>query len=137
MVASRLFRLPGSHPRHEGALELAERLERPRDVVGALSRLSIVRTNLLDLQGAFLAGERALETARASDEEEAVAEALDAIQVASVMVGDFDRVDTLADELCGDLPSARRDVVLAVRRLPVVLGTTCPRGLGHGDPTPR
>ena len=86
-------------PTLEGALELAERLGRPLDVVGALSRLSIVRTNLLDLRGAFVAGDRALETARASGEEGAVAEALDAIEVASVMIGDFDRVETLADEL--------------------------------------
>jgi class 3 adenylate cyclase/tetratricopeptide (TPR) repeat protein len=86
-------------PNLEGALELAERLERPRDIAGTLSRLSIVRTNLLDLRGAFLAGERALDVARASGEEEAVAEALDAIEVASVMIGDFDRVEALADEL--------------------------------------
>ena len=33
--------------------------------------------------------------------------------------------------------SSRRDVVLAVRRLPVVLGTTGPRGLGHGAPASR
>ena len=124
-------------PDLEGALELAERLERARDIIGALSRLSIVRTNLLDLQGAFLAGERALEIARASDEEEAVAEALDAIQVASVMVGDFDRVDTLADELSAIYRRRGEMWYLQYAVYQSYLGTTCPRRLGDGDPTPR
>ncbi len=86
-------------PLLEGALSLAERLALPRAIAGALSRLSIVRTNLLDLQGAFHDGERALEAARESGDEEAVAEALDASELASVMIGGFERVEALAGEL--------------------------------------
>jgi class 3 adenylate cyclase len=86
-------------PLLEAALALAERLAQPRAIAGALSRLSIVRTNLLDLQGAFHDGARALEAARESGEEEAVAEALDASELASVMIGDFERVEGLAGEL--------------------------------------
>ena len=93
------LRLPSRHPEPRGGAGVGGTIG-PTAGCRRCPQSPVHRTHQpVGPPGCLHAGERALETARASGEEEAVAEALDAIEVASVMVGDFDRVETLADEL--------------------------------------
>lgn len=72
-----------------------------RRLAVALARRSIVRTNLLQLDGAAADAERALELARATGDEDSVAAALDAAELVGVMLGDFETVERVVEELAG------------------------------------
>jgi tetratricopeptide (TPR) repeat protein len=86
-------------PLLEHSLRLAEGLGDRAGEVNALARLSIIDTNRLRFDRALESGRRALSLARAQKDTESIALALDALEVASVMIGDMTSVDRTAREL--------------------------------------
>lgn len=86
-------------PLLEGSLAASERMGLRETQVAAASRLSIVYTNLLRLDLAVDRARRALTLARDIGDEGSLAMALDALQVASVMVGDMATVQEISPEL--------------------------------------
>jgi tetratricopeptide (TPR) repeat protein len=83
----------------QDAVRRAEDAGDARRTAVALARRSIVRTNLLQLAGAVDDADQALALARAADDEEAVAGALDAAELVWVMLGEFETVDRIVEEL--------------------------------------
>ncbi|MFL5781413.1 MAG: AAA family ATPase [Thermoleophilaceae bacterium] len=86
--------------RHHGeSLALAEELGDEAGQVAALNRLSLVHANQLDLVRAQELGERALELARGSGDEVAVARALDGLKFVALMLGDTERLEDVTSQL--------------------------------------
>src|SRR6266542_1867787 len=86
-------------PLLEGSLAAAEEIGLREAEVAAASRLSIVYTNLLRLDLAVDRAHRAWALARETGEVRSAAMAMDALQVASVMVGDMATVDEVSAQL--------------------------------------
>jgi tetratricopeptide (TPR) repeat protein len=86
-------------PLLEQSLRLAETAGDHEGQVNALARLSIVDTNRLRLDLALERAHRAHELAREHGDPRSLAMALDALEVASVMVGDMAEVDRIAPQL--------------------------------------
>jgi DNA-binding SARP family transcriptional activator len=95
---------PTSRRHHEAALRIAEELGDQAGQVGALNRLSLVLANELQFAQAVELGERALEIARAAQDEIAVSRALDGLKFAALQLGDLDRLQ----EICAELERAHR-----------------------------
>lgn len=83
----------------ERALASAERRGDAPARVAALSRTAIVDVNLLRLEDARTAGERALSIARATGDQVSVAAALDALKQVALQLGDRDGLERIAEEL--------------------------------------
>ncbi len=96
-------------PLLEGSLAASEGMELREAQVAAASRLSIVYTNLLRLDLAVDVAHRALTIARDIGDQGSLAMALDALLVASVMVGDMATVDEICSELV-DIHRRRGDL---------------------------
>jgi class 3 adenylate cyclase/tetratricopeptide (TPR) repeat protein len=86
-------------PHLETALAAAISLGDTGAEVSALSRLSIVYANRLDFDEALEHGERALRSASASGDERLEATAMDALKQVALQVGDFERLESLAERL--------------------------------------
>ena len=83
----------------EQAVALARELGDARALVNALSRLAILDANRLRLDRALEEGREALAIARAQDEDEVVALALDGLKLAEIKVGELAELERHCDEL--------------------------------------
>ncbi len=88
-----------SEAQHREALAMAQELGDSQLQIRVLSRLSLLLSNQLDLEGAVRLGHRALELARASGDERDRALAMDALKLAALQLGEPDRLLELTAEL--------------------------------------
>jgi class 3 adenylate cyclase/tetratricopeptide (TPR) repeat protein len=88
-----------SEAQHREALAIAQELGDSQLQIRVLSRLSLLLSNQLDLEGAVGLGHRALELARASGDERDRALAMDALKLAALQLGEPDRLLELTAEL--------------------------------------
>ncbi len=88
-----------SEAQHRQALAMAQELGDSQLQIRVLSRLSLLLSNQLDLEGAVRLGDRALELARASGNERDRALAMDALKLAALQLGEPDRLLELTAEL--------------------------------------
>jgi class 3 adenylate cyclase len=84
---------------HREALAIAEELGDVQLQIRVLSRLSLVLSNQLDLEGALGLGGRALQLARRTSDEHDRALAMDALKLAALQLGESDRLLELTSEL--------------------------------------
>jgi tetratricopeptide (TPR) repeat protein len=89
----------GSISHHEQALAIAEELNDEAGRVSALNRLSLVYANQGEFAEAITLGERALQIAGATGDQDAVAKAMDSLKFAALQLGDVTRLEELAGEL--------------------------------------
>ena len=88
-----------SEAQHREALAIAQELGDSQLQIRVLSRLSLLLSNQLDLEGAVRLGHRALELARASGDEHDRALAMDALKLAALQLGEPDLLLELTAEL--------------------------------------
>src|SRR5206468_1198432 len=88
-----------SESRHRKALAIAEELGNVELQIRALGRLSLLLSNQLDLEGAVELGNRALDLARDSGDEQDRASAIDALKLAALQLGDAEELLELTGEL--------------------------------------
>ena len=88
-----------SEAQHREALAIAQELGDSQLQIRVLSRLSLLLSNQLDLEGAVRLGHRALELARGSGDERDRALAMDALKLAALQLGEPDRLLELTAEL--------------------------------------
>ena len=82
-------------PLFEAALPIAAALDDKASQVSILSRMSIVYTNRLQFAQALEHGYRALTLARTLEDTRALALAMDSLEVATAMIGDFATIDAI------------------------------------------
>ena len=85
--------------RHRAALAIAEELGDEQLQVRILSRLSLLLSNQLNLDGARKLGDRALDLARTSGDEHDRALAIDALKLVAFQLGEPDLLEELTREL--------------------------------------
>jgi tetratricopeptide (TPR) repeat protein len=130
------FLLAGAANYEEGlrslrdAYQLAEQLANRKEQVAILSRLSIVRTNLLQLAEAVEHAHQARGLARELADERALALALDSLLIASVLLGDLQAADETGAQLVA-LHRSRGD--LWYLQFALHLWSYCAKGAGRWD----
>jgi class 3 adenylate cyclase len=97
--AEKQFDLDGSGAHHGEALTIAEELADVPLQIRILSRMALTRANQLDLAGAMDAGERARQLASGTGDERDEANAIDALKLAALMLGDLEQLDALTTRL--------------------------------------
>ena len=98
-LAEKPFDVGRSGAHHREALAVAEEIDDMPLQIRILSRMSLVRSTNLDLAGALEAGERALELAERTGDDNDRTTAMDALKLAALQLGDLDRLDALTTEL--------------------------------------
>jgi tetratricopeptide (TPR) repeat protein len=86
-------------PLFEAALPITAALDDKASQVSILSRMSIVYTNRLQFAQALEHGYHALALAHELEDKRALALAMDSLQVATAMIGDFATIDEVAPQL--------------------------------------
>ncbi len=84
---------------HEAALGIAEELGDAVAQANALDRLAVISSNVLEFSRGLELGERALELARATEDANVIARAIDSIKLAVWQLGDLARLKELTAEL--------------------------------------
>ncbi len=84
---------------HQQALRIAGELDDPATQVTALSRMSMISLNRLRLDDGLEQAQRALEIARASEQDQLLGAALDCLKFAALQLGHLDLLERVAAEI--------------------------------------
>ena len=84
---------------HQQALRKAEELDDPSTQVTALSRLSMMYSNRLQLDDGLELAQRALEIARTAGQDQLLGAALDCLKLAALQLGDLELLDRTVAEI--------------------------------------
>lgn len=84
---------------HQQALRMAEELDDPSTQVTALSRLSLIYLNRLQLDHGLEVAERALRIARATGQDQLLGQALDCLKLAALQLGNLELLDRTVAEI--------------------------------------
>lgn len=84
---------------HQQALGIAEKLEEPSNQVTALSRLSLIHLNRLQLADGLELARRALDIARATGRDPLLGTALDCLKLAALQLGHLDLLEETVAEI--------------------------------------
>jgi class 3 adenylate cyclase/tetratricopeptide (TPR) repeat protein len=84
---------------HQQALRMAEELDDPSTQVVALSRLSLIYLNRLQLDHGLAVAERAVEIARATGKDQVLGQALDCLKLAALQLGNLELLDRTVAEI--------------------------------------
>ena len=97
--ADKLSDVQRAESQHRAALAVAERLADAQLQIRIISRLSLLLSNQLDLEGALELGERALALSRVDGDSHDRALAIDALKLVALQLGESDRLRELTSEL--------------------------------------